>query len=123
MPGNKYLSQSAGVITEAVSAQVSSGIDDANKIVALDATGKLSISLLPSGIGPGTGIGISAHFAHYQATPAASWMITHNLGRKPPVALFLDSDPDTVVHTDVYHPDLNTVLIEWPSPESGWVYL
>lgn len=72
---------------------------------------------------PGPGSGTSAHFTYHQVDAAASWMVTHNLGRKPPVALFLDSDPDTVVHTDVYYPDLNTVLIEWPSPESGWVYL
>lgn len=51
MAGNKYLKNNAGVVTEEYSVQTSTGVSDANKIVALDANGKLDQTLLPTGIG------------------------------------------------------------------------
>lgn len=59
-------------------------------------------------------------FSYRQDTPAATWTVQHNLGRKPAVVLFLDEDPNTPVYTDITYPDLNTVVVEWPSPETGW---
>lgn len=51
MAGNKYLSNNAGAITEVVANQSSAGAGDAGKIPALDATGKLDVSMMPVGIG------------------------------------------------------------------------
>lgn len=62
-------------------------------------------------------------FVHVQSTPAATWTITHNLGTKPAVVLELASDPDALVFTDLTYPDLNTVVVEWPTAESGKAYL
>lgn len=62
-------------------------------------------------------------YSFQQVAPAATWTIEHNLGTKPPVALFLDEDPHVPVHTDVSYPDNNTIVIEWPSPESGWAFM
>jgi len=51
MAGNKYLSNVNGVLTEVVASQTSAGAGDANKIPALDATGRLDSTLMPVGIG------------------------------------------------------------------------
>jgi hypothetical protein len=51
MPGNKYLSNNAGQTTEVAGVQSSAGGADANKIVALDAAGKLDITMMPTGVG------------------------------------------------------------------------
>lgn len=51
MAGNKYIANNAGKLKEVVAAQTSSGAPDANKIVALDSSGLLDISLLPAGVG------------------------------------------------------------------------
>lgn len=54
MAGNKYIKNSAGTLAEEVASQTSTGVGDAGKIVALDSTGKLDTSLLPTGIGADT---------------------------------------------------------------------
>ena len=46
MPGNKYLSNNAGQIQEVVSVNTSAGGADANKIIALNASGKIDASML-----------------------------------------------------------------------------
>jgi hypothetical protein len=50
MAANKYLAWVAGQIQEVVATVTSTGISMANKIVALDATGKLDGSLMPVGV-------------------------------------------------------------------------
>ncbi|MCA1944290.1 MAG: hypothetical protein LDL30_03265 [Desulfovibrio sp.] len=54
MAGHKYLKHSGGRIVEEAASQASSGAADAGKIVALDATGKVDMSMLPTGIGAET---------------------------------------------------------------------
>ena len=51
MAGNKYIANSAGKLKEVSAAQTSSGAPDANKIVALDSSGLLDVSLMPAGVG------------------------------------------------------------------------
>lgn len=51
MAGNKYLKLASGVITEQAATQSSAGAGDANKIVALDSSGKLDNSMMPVGVG------------------------------------------------------------------------
>lgn len=51
MAGNKYIKLSGGSLAEEASANSSAGVPDANKIVALDAAGKLDGSMMPVGIG------------------------------------------------------------------------
>jgi hypothetical protein len=51
MAANKYLASITGRIKEVLGLVVSTGAPDANKIVALDAAGKLDISLMPTGVG------------------------------------------------------------------------
>jgi hypothetical protein len=54
MPGNPYLDVVAGVFTKVPGTQVSAGAGDANKIVALTASGTLDSSVLPPGVGANT---------------------------------------------------------------------
>lgn len=54
MAGNKYLSNNAGTITEVAAKQSSAGAGDAGVIPALDSTGKLDTSFMPTGIGADT---------------------------------------------------------------------
>lgn len=58
-----------------------------------------------------------------QATPAATWTIPHPLATKPPVVVLLDTAPTVPVTTDTFYPDSNTVVLEFPSPESGYAHL
>lgn len=52
MAGNKYQTLVNGRDTLVAGQQTSAGAGDANKIVALDSSGKLDVSLLPVGVGP-----------------------------------------------------------------------
>ena len=54
MPGNKYISNNAGTLTEVAANQTSAGAGDAAKIVALDGTGRIDTSMMPVGIGADT---------------------------------------------------------------------
>ena len=71
----------------------------------------------------GGGGGGAEKYLHIQAAPAALWTINHGLATKPTVVLQIDSAPEESVLTDIRYPDINTVEIEWPSPESGKAYL
>jgi len=51
MAGDKYISRTAGKNKEVAGQQTSAGVGDANKIPALDSTGKFDISLMPVGVG------------------------------------------------------------------------
>lgn len=60
---------------------------------------------------------------YHQVVPAATWTISHDRNTKPDVLLLTDSDGDDRVYTDVSYPDDATIVIEWPSPTSGWAYI
>lgn len=63
-------------------------------------------------------------YHHVQTTPAASWFIPHGLGTQPEILLFTDSDGDQPVQTDVhYNDDMMSVIVVWPSPETGEAFL
>ena len=53
MPGEKFLKQVTGTLTEVVSVQAG-GAGNANKIPALDAAGLLDVTMMPTGIGADT---------------------------------------------------------------------
>ena len=50
MPGDRYLYNNLGTITEKASIQTSAGLTDAGKIPAIDGTGRLDTSFMPVGI-------------------------------------------------------------------------
>lgn len=54
MPGNKYIANVSGRLTEVASTQTGGTVGDAGKVVALDGTGRLDSSMMPVGIGADT---------------------------------------------------------------------
>lgn len=89
--------------------------------------GSLAIEVLPvpgpEGP-PGTGVPgpPGGEYVHTQTSPAATWTVVHNLNTRPAMVLFLDTDPSEQVYTDVTYPDLNTAVVEWPTPVAGIAY-
>lgn len=51
---NVYLTNINGTITEVLATDASTGVTEAGKVVALDATGKLDLTLMPVGLGAET---------------------------------------------------------------------
>lgn len=72
---------------------------------------------------PGAPGSAGFHLEFIQVAPAAQWTWVHGLNSRPAIQLFRDSDPNTPVYTDVEYPDLNTVVITWPTPETGRAYI
>lgn len=68
-----------------------------------------------------TGGGGDAHFVYEQNMPSATWVINHNLGKKP-VAVVVDSTENVVVG-DIKYNSLNTLTITFVDPFSGKAYL
>ena len=68
-----------------------------------------------------TGGGGDAHFVYEQNMPSATWVITHNLGKKP-VAVVVDSTENVVIG-DIQYNSLNTLTITFVDPFSGKAYL
>lgn len=58
-------------------------------------------------------------YTHVEPDPTAVWNVTHNLGTYREPLVFLDSDPDQPVWTDLLYPDANHTTIIFPSPVSG----
>lgn len=56
MAGNKYIKNNAGVLTEEAALQTSAGAADAGKIPALDGSGKIDMTMMPTGIGADTSV-------------------------------------------------------------------
>jgi len=56
-----------------------------------------------------TGGGGDAHFVYEQNMPSATWVINHNLGKKP-AAVVVDSTENVVVG-DIQYNSLNTLTI------------
>lgn len=54
MAANKYVALVSGKLQEVFGLVTSAGVADANKIVALDSTGHLDVTVLPTGVGPDT---------------------------------------------------------------------
>lgn len=56
-------------------------------------------------------------FVHTQSTAAATWIVTHTLGRYPNAAQVVIGGE--VVYADVTYPNITTVVVAFPSPQTG----
>lgn len=95
--------------------------------IAVDPAGSPTIELDPEPGGPTVVAVVSAGpagergpaggFTHTQTTPAATWIIDHQLGRYPAsVLVVVDGEQ---VDTDVAFPDIGTISIVFATPQSG----
>jgi hypothetical protein len=59
-------------------------------------------------------------YTHVQAAPAATWIITHNLGFPREPTVLMDTAPTVAVITDVAHsPGFNVTTLTFASPVTG----
>lgn len=94
--------------------EISTGAADAGKIPALNESGQLDASMVPSGAGGTT-------YVHDQSIPSDEWVIPHGLSCFPSV---------TVVDTagerwwsDVVYDSANQLTVRHAAPFSGKAYL
>lgn len=97
--------------------------DNTGHAVTIEATPTIDVEIATTGLqgpagpqgppGPAAGEGI----VYEQATPAASWPITHGLGR--PVGIVIRLASGEIVNTSVDQSDLNVAVLTFPAPESG----
>lgn len=71
--------------------------------------------------GPQGPPGTAPHIPFVQSSPASTWTITHTLATFPNVVVVLDGVGPVV--PDVQYPDVETVVLEFPSPQSGTAVL
>ena len=69
---------------------------------------------------PGTGV-VGGTFEYTQASPSATWVITHNMGYFPAVSI-VDSAGELVEGTTVYT-SANVVTLSFSAAFSGKAYL
>lgn len=69
-----------------------------------------------AGVPMGGGSGAS-YYLHTQSSAAATWQVTHNLGRTPNVAVI--STGGTVVYADIVHNSATLAVISFPSAFAG----
>lgn len=58
-------------------------------------------------------------FEHVQLIAASTWTVPHNLGRRSQVTILDDSHIE--VEADVDQSDINTVVVTFPTPQTGTV--
>lgn len=68
---------------------------------------------------PGTPGG--SYFVHTQSTPAATWVIDHDLAKKVHVTIF--NPAGTVIHADIDHGSPDQTTITFPTPVTGSVVI
>lgn len=66
--------------------------------------------------GPAGPPGLGTGYTHHQTTPSASWLVQHNLGCYPAVAVYVDGELGLA---DVEFVDLNTLSIPFPQATTG----
>ncbi len=81
---------------------------------APDFAGRLPVTQLGGG-------GAVADLVFFQAIPAATWTITHNLGRHPQPRVVTSSGD--LVDCAANYPDANTVILTFAAPFAGTAYL
>jgi hypothetical protein len=69
-----------------------------------------------AGVPLGAGSGAS-YYEHQQPSPAATWQVTHNLGRHPNISVILGDG--RVAAADVQHASGNLAVITFPSTYAG----
>jgi len=78
------------------------------------------IDALEQGGGGGGSPGTGASYLHVQASPAATWTVTHNLDTKPVVAVV--STGGVLLFAEISYPNDNTTVITFGQPYAGSAY-
>lgn len=70
--------------------------------------------------GPEGPVGSDLNYVHDQMTPAAQWVVDHNLSKRPSV--MVRDSAGSVVVGEITYVDDNRVLLDFASPFSGQAY-
>lgn len=70
--------------------------------------------------GPPGAAGEGVAYVHQQTTPAATWTITHGLGRVPHGVQILIGGEEVFTDTEI---DATHVVLTFPSPETGEAHI
>lgn len=62
-----------------------------------------------------------AYFDYVQASPAATWIIPHNLNKRVHVTLF--NSLNEIVYADIVESTLNLATVTFPTPFVGFAYV
>jgi hypothetical protein len=99
-------------------------VPDPLPVVVVDAPPDLAGAVVVPVAGPPGPTGPSGTgFVYHQTAPASSWPVTHNLNTKPWVHTVLDGDSGEASIPDVQYLDANSLLVEFPSPVTGYAYM
>lgn len=91
-------------------------VTDQAQVVVVEAVTTISVTAAGPQGPPGPTGGFTFHF-HTQSSPSSAWVITHNLGRRAHVTVYV---PDgTEVEADVVHNNDNQVAITFATPQTG----
>ena len=88
--------------------------DDFNVIIAEDNQNSVTVS-------SSTSIVSQATYTHTQASAASSWVIAHNLGRRPSVTI-VDSGGNVQIGDVLYNSD-NQITVNFSAAFGGYAYL
>lgn len=80
----------------------------------------ISTTVVDSNRGTGGG-SVAQSYTYEQATPAATWIVNHNLSYNPAVSIV--SSSGDLVHGDVTYSGPQQITINFSAPFSGRVYL
>lgn len=109
MSANSYLTVVSGIETMIEATEVSSGVGNANQIVALNAYGQVDITMMPTGIGPDTQLIVSS-----ENLAAGAFVNIYNVSGTPTVRNADNSNGRAA---------MGFVLASTVSPASALVYL
>lgn len=62
-------------------------------------------------------------FTFHQSSVASVWTVVHNLGAYPEPTILLDDSPTFPVWTDIEYVDINSFILTFPSPVSGYAHI
>lgn len=91
------------------------------RTTSIPATDELTVLVSGPGAAGGAGGAGDLTYIHTQTVAAATWPVTHNLGKRPSVSV-VDSG-DSTIEPDIHYVSLNQVSILFGSATSGKAYL
>lgn len=117
-----HLSEVPGALnTAALDAHLAAIPGHAASQVSFTPTGTVAATNVQAAIAEVAAESAGGSYTHTQATPAASWTVTHNLGYRPAVTVFDASG--VLVITDFTHASINALTITFAAPIAGVAHL
>jgi hypothetical protein len=93
-------------------------VEQPTELTVVEQSAELTVaSGVPGPEGPQGPAGQVDGYLHEQTTPAATWIVSHNLDRYPSVSLI--ADDGELVEADVHYASTNTVTVVFAQAATG----